>query len=173
MKSIVLAVLFAWASSAAAAANLVAIKHPVFCRRADICYEWMAAKNKTLRFVASGSEQGIAYALYRVDRGGRHRLLMQVHPVIVDTRDGRQYWGYPWDIDDMDFEVDKAGRAFVYASFEHLDIESDAEIEIPKWQKRFPVLRFTGVSTQGDSANLKPVGFTRYDLRDLIRAVRE
>ena len=64
--------------------------------------------------------------------------------MILDS--DKKYWGYPWDIKDLMLKLEN-GQVKIKCSLDH-KIERDGEITRPDTQSQFPVICFTGKSTQ-------------------------
>lgn len=96
-------------------------------------------------FSATGYEDGIDYAFYDQNlKTGNNSLLFYFNPVILEN--GKHYWGYPWDIKDIILKRDST-NVYIKSSIDN-DIERDGNITIPKTNKQFPAIFFTGHSTQ-------------------------
>ncbi len=96
-------------------------------------------------FSATGHSDGIDYCF--IDQGlatGKNSILFYFNPVIFDSN--RKYWGYPWDIEDLMIKLEN-GQIKVKCSLDH-EIERDGEITRPDSQSLFPVICFSGKSTQ-------------------------
>jgi hypothetical protein len=88
----------------------------------------------------------IIVLLTKTLKKGKDKVLFYFNPVIID-RDSK-YWGYPWDISDLLIKMDN-GLFKIKCSLDH-EISRDGEITRPDWQKDFPVICFSGHSTQPD-----------------------
>ena len=121
-----------------------------FCALADesaICYEWQVLIDPSIRFVAEGYEDGIDYGFYRLDKTNKYTHIVSVYPVIRDpSRKDALFWGYPWDIYDIELASVKKPLALLF-SIDHA-LADDGEISIPKWQKHVPAVLFIGRTTQ-------------------------
>jgi len=106
-----------------------------------IYYEWKFKSDPTLRYIASGYEDGIDYSIGRVNKFGKLELLLRVNPVIKDNT-GKYWWGYPWSTHDIPVQV-KNGKIYLFAYFKH-KILRDGNISVLEWQKIMPVLLLNG-----------------------------
>jgi hypothetical protein len=104
-------------------------------------YEWRIPSLPDVRYIASGYEDGIDYAFYRVSDDGSHDLLLHVNPIIVDS-DGKYWWGYPWITTGLVLE-DSGDSIYVRGTFDH-SIVREGVHSIPEWQKTLPVVLFEG-----------------------------
>ncbi len=96
-------------------------------------------------FSATGYSDGIDYCFIDQDlKTGKDSILFYFNPVILDS--DNEYWGYPWDIKDILVKLEN-GQVKVKCSLDH-DIKRDGEITRPNSQSQFPVICFTGKSTQ-------------------------
>jgi hypothetical protein len=79
-------------------------------------------------------------------------LKFRFNPVLVDESNTSKsfYWGYPWDIGNIITKKDGT-QTKILCSFDHKVIR-DGEIDIPKWQKKIPIIFFSGNTTQPDMA---------------------
>lgn len=50
------------------------------------CYEWQFTREKSLRFIAHGDEDGGLDLFYRRSSKGNYRALFSVHPAMTDAR---------------------------------------------------------------------------------------
>lgn len=110
-----------------------------------IYVEWKLKRDESIRFVISGYEDGADCRFYKINDDGQYSIILDVSPIIVDSSD-KHWWGYAWDIKDIPIEY-KDGRVFVRATFEHDQIR-DGSFNPPKWQHRFPVVKFRGEKTR-------------------------
>lgn len=107
--------------------------------------EWKFKNDGSIRFVISGYEDGSDSRFYKVSGDGKYSIILDVSPIIIDS-DSKYWWGYAWDVLDIPVEyID--GKVFVQATFEHNQIR-DGNFNPPKWQKRFPVVKFHGAKTR-------------------------
>jgi hypothetical protein len=98
-------------------------------------------------FSATGWAEGIDYCFIDQDlKKGKDKVLFYFNPVIIES--DNKFWGYPWDISDLLIKLDN-GLLKIKCSIDH-KITRDGEITIPDWQKEFPVICFSGHSTQPD-----------------------
>lgn len=105
-------------------------------------------------FYATGYEDGIDYYFSDFDlSSGQETVMFYFNPIIIENE--KMYWGYPWDISDIKMSHDKGTQ--IYVSLEHDLDRLGAEIKRPENQQLFPVVFFSGHSTQP------------YDQSDLIR----
>lgn len=96
-------------------------------------------------FSATGYSDGIDYCFIDQDlKTGENSILFYFNPVILDS--DKKYWGYPWDIKDLMIKIE-SGQVKIKCSLDH-KIERDGEISRPDSQSQFPVICFTGKSTQ-------------------------
>ena len=96
-------------------------------------------------FSATGYSDGIDYCFIDQNfKTGKDSILFYFNPVILDT--DKTYWGYPWDIKNLILKLEN-GEIKIKCSLDH-NIERDGEITIPDSQSQFPVICFTGKSTQ-------------------------
>ena len=94
---------------------------------------------------ATGYSDGIDYCFIDQDLAtGKDSILFYFNPVILNAN--KKYWGYPWDITDLRIKLDN-GLVKIKCSLDHT-ITRDGEITRPDWQKQFPVICFSGQSTQ-------------------------
>ena len=127
-----------------ARAELIPVKDSKFnlCKPYGCIYhEWYFKSDPSLRYIASGYDDGIDYSLEKVDADGNLNLLLRVNPIVEDEN-GKFWWGYPWSTRDIPIQV-KNGKVYVYASFEHC-IERDGNISVPEWQAVIPALLLLG-----------------------------
>lgn len=96
-------------------------------------------------FSATGYSDGIDYCFIDQDLAtGKDSILFYFNPVILNS--DNKFWGYPWDINDLQIKLDN-GLIKIKCSLDH-KITRDGEITRPDWQSQFPVICFTGKSTQ-------------------------
>jgi len=99
-------------------------------------------------FSATGYSDGIDYCFIDQDLAtGKNSILFYFNPMILNS--DYKYWGYPWDIKDLLVKLVN-GQLKVKCSLDH-KIERDGEITRPGSQSQFPVICFTGKSTQPHS----------------------
>ena len=110
-----------------------------------IHYEWKLKGDESIRFVISGYHDSSDCRFYKISEGGQYSVILDISPIIVDSN-GKYWWGYAWDIEDIPIEY-KNGKIFVQATFEHNQIR-DGNFIPPKWQYRFPVVKFYGKKTR-------------------------
>ena len=101
---------------------------------------------------ASGFEDGIDYSIYKQNFNGQEdTLLLVFNPVIIDGSRGKKtYWGYPWDISDV-LVKSNGGKFELFCSFNHKIVtggDDGDNSNVPEWQKRVPVILFSGRTTQ-------------------------
>lgn len=123
---------------------------------------------------AFGYEDGIEYAVYKQDfKNKKDILLFLFNPVLIDSsRQRKRYWGYPWDW--IDIRVRRSGNHYeVLCTFDH-EMDGDfAVVEIPEWQKRVPVIFFSGRTTQPQSLVREKVGLPRWmNVSDIAKQAR-
>ena len=104
-------------------------------------YEWKFRSDPSLRYIASGYEDGIDYSIARVDKNGKLNILVKVNPIVKD-KNGKYWWGYPWSTIDIPTQI-QSGELYLYAYFEH-KVERDGIISVPEWQKAIPVILLDG-----------------------------
>ena len=113
-------------------------------------------------FSATGYEDGIDYAFYDQNlKTGNNSLLFYFNPVIIE--DGKNYWGYPWDIKDIILKRDST-NIYIKSSIDNV-IERDGNLTIDDTNKQFPVIFFTGHSTQ---PNIKVEGIRNIKWMPLV-----
>jgi hypothetical protein len=96
-------------------------------------------------FSASGYEDGIDYGFFDIDmKLGKEELIFYFNPVIIEN--GKYHWGYPWDIQNL-LTKNSNGTVLIQNSVEH-SIVQDGNISFPEDQPFFPVIFFSGHSTQ-------------------------
>jgi hypothetical protein len=120
---------------------------------------------------ASGYEDGIDYSIERLDPVTfRQSVVLRFHPVIVQLR-GRErtlFWGYPWDLRHA-LVRRRGGRVELLSMLDHtLTRESESVPASLPWQRRMPVVFFTGAPTQ--PGELDVVGAAEWlTLAELLR----
>lgn len=147
MKSII-ALFLLLLSHFVVAGELIRVKNPSNngCGESGCMYdEWKFKNDGSIRFIISGYEDGSDSRFYKVSRDGEYSIILDVSPIIIDS-DSKYWWGYAWDVLDIPVEY-KDGKVFVQATFEHNQIR-DGNFNPPKWQKRFPVVKFHGAKTR-------------------------
>jgi hypothetical protein len=120
---------------------------------------------------AFGYEDGIEYSVSKQNlKTGHDTKLFLFNPVLRGR--GRDLWGYPWDI--ADIQARRKGNYFeLLCSFDH-DVEGDFHtIELPDWQKTVPVIFFAGESTQPETAQVEAIRTSQWlDLSSIARRAR-
>jgi hypothetical protein len=120
---------------------------------------------------AFGYEDGIEYSIYKQNfTTGKDTKLLLFNPVL--RRDGKNLWGYPWDI--VDLQTRRKGNHFeLLCSLDH-DVKGDFEnIELSRWQKAVPVIFFAGESTQPETARVEEIRNIQWlGLQAITRRVR-
>lgn len=112
------------------------------------CYEWEFKRDKTLRFIAHGDEDGGLWIFYRVTKNGKYKKLFEVHPALIDSkRPGTIFFGYAWDIEDIVVDL-KSKDIKLLATFDH-NYQYDGNV-VPNNQRTTPYVLFRGTSTQPD-----------------------
>lgn len=125
---------------------------------ASLCYEWALTADPSIRFVAIGYKGSIEYSFHRLSPHDTYEQVIRVYPVIRDgSRTGALFWGYPWDITDIAVPEKKDQGQFL-ASFEHA-VTGDDDVQSAAWQKRVPVVLFSGQTTQRPMT-VAPIDFT-------------
>lgn len=96
-------------------------------------------------FYATGYEDGIDYYFVDLDlKKGKEEIVFFFNPIILENNE--MHWGYPWDISDILIKEDSI--TLIYVSLDH-DIDSSmGELTRPENQPLFPIIFFTGHSTQ-------------------------
>ncbi|MBB5204984.1 hypothetical protein HNQ51_002303 [Inhella inkyongensis] len=161
--------LFAVASPLAAAANMVAVpKEEAICRNTDAyCYEWKFAVDPSLRFVATGYEDGGGFYFCRRRPNGDYGLLFAVYPAMLDSKHpGVRFWGYAWDIEDI--VLSGGGKAIQF----QMAIGGKPEEEgswIPPMQRSVPYVLFRGSTTQPEMKVKGRLRFTGMSLNGIRR----
>ena len=111
------------------------------------CYEWQVARDESLRFVASGHEDGGDWSFFRRSAEGRYTHLFSVYPAMQDAhRPGLLFWGYAWDITDIALATG-SGPLRLLVNFDH-DYQYDGNWEPDAWQRSVPYVLFVGNATQ-------------------------
>ncbi len=88
--------------------------------------------------------------------------------MILDSEN--EYWGYPLDITDLQIKLDN-GQLKIKCSLDH-DIERDGEITRPDYQSQFPVICFSGKSTQ-PNINVEQInGFEWLTISEIVEKIR-
>jgi hypothetical protein len=96
-------------------------------------------------FSASGWCEGIDYCFIDQDlQKGSDQVMFYFNPVIIENK--KIFWGYPWDINGIITSLENK-KMKLRCSLDH-KVTRDREITRPDWQKVFPVICFTGHSTQ-------------------------
>ena len=114
---------------------------------------------------ATGYSDGIDYCFIDQDlRKGRDKVLFYFNPVIIDG--DSKYWGYPWGISDLLIKMDN-GFIKIKCSLDH-EITRDGVITRADWQKKIPVICFSGHSTQPDIKVGKVNGFEWLTISEIM-----
>ena len=140
-----------FAVAGAGAADMVPVPaKKAYCKNFDsYCYEWFFKRDRSLRFVAHGDEDGGVWLFYRKLSSGKYRELFAVYPAMIDdSRPGEKFWGYAWDIQDIVLTPNKS-NIMLQGSFEH-NYVYDAEWKPPIGQRAVPFILFKGTATQPD-----------------------
>ena len=96
-------------------------------------------------FYATGYEDGIDYCFSDFDlSNGQETVMFYFDPIIIENE--KMYWGYPWDITDIKMSQEKGTK--IYVSLNHDIDRFEAQIKRPENQPQFPVVFFSGHSTQ-------------------------
>jgi hypothetical protein len=136
----------------------------------DYDFFWFANLDNDLEpeiFSAAGYSDGIDYCFIDQDlKTGNDKILFYFNPVIIDNEN--KYWGYPWDISDLIIQ-EKQGQIRLHCSLDH-DITRDGAIKRPDWQNIFPVICFTGQSTQ---PNIKVGQINRLDWLEINEIIEK
>jgi len=119
----------------------------------DYYFMWFANLGRSKQpyvILAEGFSDGIDYAVYGQDfTTGRDTLLFRFYPVLLNSIAGKRifHWGYPWDISDLLLK-DQRGIPLIHCSFDTLKNADEGTSDMPSWQRRVPILFFSGKSTQ-------------------------
>lgn len=131
------------------------------------CYEWRLVADPMVRIVSSGYEDGGSVVVYRRDARGRYRRLAEILPALRDARyPGRLFWGYSWDIEDIEVVV-RDGSVRFMATFDHPALDRELALVESKPGTRALVL-FVGKTTQPDM-KLEPAHFRELSVDRLRR----
>lgn len=154
------------------AAEMVPIpRDDAYCGKSDAyCFEWKLVRDPSVRFVATGYEDGGGYYFYRRSTTGVYRLLFAVYPALLDAEYPDQiFWGYAWDIKDIVLEG--TGKSLVVqATFNHHHAdEDDANWSPPKWQRSIPYVLFKGTTTQPEIKVNEALRFGRLSFVEVRR----
>ena len=121
-------------------------------------------------FSASGWCEGIDYCFIDQDlQKGSESVLFYFYPVIIENN--KIFWGYPWDIEKILTQF-KNNRIKLRCSLDH-KVFDDGEITRPDWQKVFPVICFTGHSTQPNITVGKIKRFEWLNTHDIIDKIKK
>jgi hypothetical protein len=119
-------------------------------------------------FSATGYAEGIDYCFIDQDlKKGNDKVLFYFIPVILDS--DNKFWGYPWDISDLLIKLDN-GLLKIKCSLDH-EISRDGEVTEPQWQQDYPVICFSGHSTQPDIKVGQINGFDWLTISEIIDKV--
>jgi hypothetical protein len=143
-------------------------KEEAYCRQSDAyCYEWKVDDEPSLRLVATGYEDGGGFYFCRRSPKGDYRLLFAVYPAMEDARyPGLNFWGYPWDINDV--VLSRKGSAMqIRVAFGHAP--SDEDRWVPPTQRLVPYVLFRGVTTQPDIKVGERLHFTNASVETIQR----
>jgi hypothetical protein len=156
-------------STVATAVNMVAVpKEEAYCHGSDAyCYEWKFVEDPTLRFVATGYDDGGGFYFCRRGLKGDYSLLFAAYPAMEDSKyPGLKFWGYAWDIKDI--VLSSKGKVLqLQVAFEN---RSDGEDRwIPPMQRFVPYVLFRGVATQPDIKVEEKLRFTRLPIEAIQR----
>ena len=117
---------------------------------------------------ATGYSDGIDYCFIDQDlKTGNNTILFYFNPVILDS--DNEYWGYPWDIKNLLLKLEN-GQIKVKCSLDH-DVERDGEITRPDSQSQFPVICFTGKSTQPNIKVGQINGFEWLTIKEIMNKI--
>jgi hypothetical protein len=116
-------------------------------------------------YSASGYSDGIDYCFIDQNlKTGKDSILFYFNPIILEN--DNIYWGYPWDIENL-IVKNEGGSLKVRCSLDH-EIIRDGVIIEPEWQEIFPIICFTGHSTQPDVHIGQINKFEWLDINDLL-----
>ena len=156
------------------AAEMVPIPtEQAYCGKTDAyCYEWKFERDPSLRFVATGYEDGGGFYFYRRSAKGAYRMLFAVYPAMTDASyPGQLFWGYAWDIQDIVLSSAN-GKAFeIQAAFDH-GYEEDGNWAPPEEQRSVPFVLFKGATTQPNMKLTEPLRFRRLSVDAVQRHTR-
>ena len=150
LKAGVLLLGFMASSPSWASGMLTVAKEDGICRTMEgYCYEWRLAHDESLRFVASGYEDGGDWSFFRRGDDGKYTRLFSVYPAMRDARrPGLLFWGYAWDITDIALS-EEPGPLRLLVNFDH-SYQYDGNWQPEPWQNSVPYVLFTGSATQPD-----------------------
>ena len=136
-------------------------------------YRWFAHLSDQLQpemISAYGDPDGINYTIERIDlHSGTFEVLFYFYPILVGS-DGRFYYGYPWDI--IDIQTRGHGKEMKLRAAirpREPDNGDGDNYSLPKKQTNMPQIIFFGKSTQPDIARLEPIQSRDFLLLDLVR----
>lgn len=144
--------------------KIAILEFPVY----DIDYLWLAdidgdGKKEAIR--AQGFEDGVDYAVFKLQDGKEIRLL-NFNPALLDNRYPEQiFWAYPQDIKNLILKNNK-----IKVSLNN-NFERDGKYTFPENQTELPFLFFAGETTQSDMKlpDLKEPQYLNYlQLKNLI-----
>ena len=155
-----------------AAEMILVAERDSMCKTVEgYCYEWQLVRDKTLRFVANGYEDGGDWSFYRRSKDGTYTHLFSVYPAMRDTRHpGYLFWGYAWDIGDIALP-EKSGTIRLLVNFDH-HYQYDGNWAPEKWQLSVPYVLFKGTTTQPEmeveAQTFRPMSIEEIRLRAAI-----
>ena len=164
-------ILFAASALPAHAVEMVPIPtEKAYCGETDgYCYEWKFVRDPSLRFLATGHEDGGGFYFYRRGAKGDYRMLFAVHPAMTDAKyPGELFWGYAWDIKDIVLSSANVKTFEIQAAFDHKH-EEDGNWAPPEGQRVVPFVLFTGVATQPDIKVQGPLRFRGLSIEAMKR----
>ncbi len=133
------------------------------------CYEWKFTRDKTLRFIAHGDEDGGLWMFFRITKSGKYKKLFEVHPALIDSkRPGSLFFGYAWDIEDIVIDL-KSRDIKLQVTFDH-NFRYDGNVA-PNNQRATPYVLFRGTSTQPDIKVQESLTFSSMTPAQIIRRV--
>jgi len=143
-------------------------KEESYCGKSDAyCYEWQFDGDPSLRFVATGYEDGGGFYFCRRGKSGDYKLLFAVYPAMVDSQyPGKLFWGYAWDINDV-VRSSKGNSFQLRAAFGAQSTDDDAWI--PHMQRAVPYVLFSGSATQPDMVVRQKLRFESLSLEAIQR----
>ncbi len=131
------------------------------------CYEWEFTRDRTLRFIAHGDEDGGLWIFFRITKSGKYKKLFEVHPALIDSkRPGSVFFGYAWDIEDIVVDL-KSRDIKLMTTFDH-NYQYDGNVA-PNNQRTTPYVLFRGTATQPDIKVQEDLKFSPMTPRQIIR----
>ena len=152
--------------------ELVRVKHPpdYGCLPWGCTYEeWKLKSDENIRFVISGYEDGYDSSFDRINKDGTRSRILDVDSIIIDS-EGNYWGGIIGEILDIPIEY-KDGKVFVQATFEHDEFWGENS-DPPKWQQRFPVVKFYGKKT-GWNVKIPKYNYESLSLEALAESAKQ